>query len=125
MTELFTIGIVDSTGRGMEDILIRWEYIQQFLYSHGITRRTITTGEKQFDVSLWEHYGLSEAMEETEMKHVFMNAFFSEHLVFHLIVGFEGDCFANHLIRTNWNQNLEVCANNLVCNEFLYFCQVC
>ena len=71
MTELFTIGIVDSTGRGMEDILIRWEYIQQFLYSHGITRRTITTGEKQFDVSLWEHYGLSEAMEETEMKHVF------------------------------------------------------
>ena len=69
--QLFSTGIIDVTGCGMEDIVLRWDYIQHFLYSHGITRRTISTGEKTFNVSVWEHYNLEKSLKNKKMKHVF------------------------------------------------------
>ena len=59
----------------MEDIVIRWDAIQNFLYSHGITRDTIRTGKKQFNVSVWEHYGLEEATKNWKMAEVFNKCF--------------------------------------------------
>ena len=42
----------------MEKVVVCWDALQFFLYSRGICKDTILTGNKCFDVTIWDHYDL-------------------------------------------------------------------